>query len=158
RRHGARLGDRIVHVRRVALLGASDAREVGERQHLDVSPLRDEPPKLTHLPRVGAREHEAARDHERPATTIPASRSLARWIVVRVGSAWRPAARRRRSCPSPKGRRSAVPCTSIQRPPPVMTRFMSTSARLSSSYARSTSTRPSTTPTLTAATLPVSGS
>ena len=47
---------------------------------------------------------------------------------------------------------SAVPWTSMNRPSPVLTTFMSTSARESSSYARSSSGSPSTMPTLVAAT------
>src|SRR2546430_10651684 len=47
---------------------------------------------------------------------------------------------------------SAVPCTSMKRPLPVFTMFMSTSAPLSSSYARSSSGSVSTMPTLIAAT------
>src|SRR6202000_3141076 len=46
---------------------------------------------------------------------------------------------------------SPVPCTSTSVPVSVATTFMSTSARESSSYGRSTRTRPSTTPTLIAA-------
>src|SRR5699024_10509131 len=57
----------------------------------------------------------------------------------------------------PKAAPSAVPCTSTSLPPSVHTTFMSTSARESSSYGRSHRTRPSTTPTLTAASAPVSG-
>ena len=52
-------------------------------------------------------------------------------------------ARERRTLP--------YPCTSTRVPASVATTFMSTSARESSSYGRSRRTRPSTTPTLTAA-------
>src|ERR1700690_173382 len=48
---------------------------------------------------------------------------------------------------------SAVACTSTKRPEPVMTTFMSTSARESSSYARSIMGSPPMIPTLTAATV-----
>src|SRR5262249_23646324 len=47
-----------------------------------------------------------------------------------------------------KGRPSAVACISTKCPSPVITTFMSTSARESSSYARSSSARSSTIPTL----------
>ena len=57
-----------------------------------------------------------------------------------------------------KGSPSAVPCTSMSFPSPVMTMFMSTSAAESSSYGRSSTASPSTTPTLIAATEPLSGS
>src|SRR3954462_102040 len=51
-----------------------------------------------------------------------------------------------------KGSPSAVPCSSMKRPSPVFTKFMSTSAFESSSYARSSSAAPPTMPTLVAAT------
>ena len=55
------------------------------------------------------------------------------------------------------GSRSAVPWTSTRPPSPVMTTFMSVSARTSSSYGRSRQGVPSTIPTLTAATWSRSG-
>src|SRR5699024_10317612 len=51
-----------------------------------------------------------------------------------------------------KGTPSAVPCTSTNPPLPVITMFMSVSARTSSSYGRSTMGTPRTIPTETAAT------
>ena len=52
---------------------------------------------------------------------------------------------------------SAVPWTSTKRPAPVMTTFMSTSARESSAYGRSSIGTPSMMPTDTAATESVRG-
>jgi hypothetical protein len=51
-----------------------------------------------------------------------------------------------------KGAPSAVPCTSTKPPAPVITTFMSVSQAASSTYSRSSSGVPSTTPTDTAAT------
>ena len=55
------------------------------------------------------------------------------WRAVSSAIAWAPRRVISASWAAEKGRASAVPCTSTNCPAPVITRFMSTSARLSSS-------------------------
>ena len=84
----------------------------------------------------------AARAPPRPS---PAARRRSRRCRSRRGRATRRARRAVNATPS------AVPCTSTKRPSPVITTFMSTSARTSSEYSRSSIGMPSITPTEIAA-------
>ena len=85
--------------------------------------------------RVGGREHQPRRDH-RPCEASHArgpegarAGAAISWAIALASQTREHALELRGAV---KARPSAVPCTSTKRPPPVMTRFMSTSARLSS--------------------------
>ena len=88
------------------------------------------------------------------------SKSIQIWVawiasrcnLINCSMPFFPSSSRLSICSRVKGEPSAVPCTSMNLPSPVQTMFMSTSARESSSYFRSSNGVPSTMPTLIAAT------
>ena len=85
------------------------------------------------------------------AGSAGASATISSWAATI--SAMPPSARPRSASSSARvnATPSAVPCTSTKRPSPVITTFMSTSARTSSVYSRSSIGVPSMTPTEIAA-------
>ena len=130
---------------------SSTSKPVGRRGDLEPA---EERAQLGRLVAVAGREDDPHAAPRRPAPAgleAAAAPGRARRCRPRPGRAGRRAPRARRCCPS------AVACTSIRRPEPVMTTFMSDAARRVLGVGEVEQRRPSTMPTLTAATESVSG-
>src|SRR5262245_59366810 len=150
----ARLQPRILLKRRPCLLGLDDRLPIVQRQQPHGHALEDSC-NFFQLARIGGRDQQ--RSHREPAQER-ISPTIDRWRETSSRMPLSASSRRSSRALRSKGGPSAVPCTSMKRPSPVLTTFMSTSARESSSYARSSRGVPSTTPTLVAATWSVTGS
>src|SRR5262245_61628086 len=130
--HGPCLGDGVLEVARLTLGRQRDA-PAGEVLRDDISPFAHQGGQLGDLARVRRGEDEAAGDHFAAGSRTPAARSVRRCRVVRRASPALPTDTSRLSWRSVNGSPSAAPWTSTNRPAPVITRFMSTAARWSSS-------------------------
>ncbi|OEI69225.1 Uncharacterized protein Cus16_1063 [Curtobacterium sp. ER1/6] len=147
-RHGrARLDQRV---RRVGVAVLDRLRPV-VADELDplAERLAEDPAELDDLALVVRRQDDGAPGHASP--------SASRWMAASDRLPASPRSSSVSSSARSNGACSAVPCTSMNFPEPVVTMFMSVSAAESSVYARSSIGSPPTMPTEIACTLSVSG-
>src|SRR5699024_7017284 len=121
---GARLDERVALERRLGLRWLVVRRHVDQPDNLYLGDEGGEDPlQLSDLAWVARRQEDLGHD---ASALRCSSASSAHPFAARESSA--------SSSSRPNGSASAVPCTSTKRPSPVMTTFMSVSARTSSSY------------------------
>src|SRR5688572_10806743 len=137
----------VLGERRARFLGFVEGRQIAEREEFDGESL-EHGADLAQLVAIGRRDEQRRRPRHLARYWPTSPRCSAKSCRVPVSAR----SSRRLSASRPNGSASAVPCSSMYSPPPVFTTFMSTSARESSAYARSSIGSPSTMPTLVAAT------
>src|SRR6185437_14308084 len=137
-----RLEPRVLGERRGGFLRLGDRVAVGERDQRHGHAVQDAD-DLADLSRIGRGDEQVGH-----AYFFTISPTMLFWMSMRSLMPLSASDISASSARLSKGLPSAVPCSSMNRPSPVFTKFMSTSARESSSYARSSSAQPSTMPTL----------